>query len=67
MEGGKCVCEPQWKGPICLEHETCAPGETKVGNKCIANICQHGGTLAVGRKEVECICEVGIPSSRFSL
>ncbi|EYB92039.1 hypothetical protein Y032_0198g1602 [Ancylostoma ceylanicum] len=58
MEGSKCVCEPQWKGPICLEHETCPEGQTKVGKTCIANICQHGGTLAVGRKEVECICEV---------
>lgn len=110
MEGGKCVCEPQWKGPICNEHETCPDGQARVGkqwvlppdefnseavrvfaflgypelislsvvvwcvlrtndclHRCIANVCQHGGTLAVGRKEIECICEVGILSLHFSL
>ncbi|VDM80466.1 unnamed protein product [Strongylus vulgaris] len=59
MVGGKCVCEPKWKGPICNEFEGCPEGHALHGKVCTANVCQHGGTLAVGRKEIECICEVG--------
>ncbi|CAJ0602302.1 unnamed protein product [Cylicocyclus nassatus] len=58
MVGGKCVCEPKWKGPICNEFEGCPEGHALHGKVCTANVCQHGGTLAVGRKEIECICEV---------
>ncbi|PIO65162.1 EGF-like domain protein, partial [Teladorsagia circumcincta] len=58
MHHGKCVCEPKWKGPICNEFEGCPEGHALHGKVCTANVCQHDGTLAVGKKEIECICEV---------
>ncbi|KHJ85233.1 EGF-like domain protein [Oesophagostomum dentatum] len=55
---GKCRCDAGWKGPLCIESEKCPDGQFHNGKTCVSNICQHGGTLAVGRKEIECICEV---------
>uniref|UniRef100_A0A1I7WMA6 EGF-like domain-containing protein n=1 Tax=Heterorhabditis bacteriophora TaxID=37862 RepID=A0A1I7WMA6_HETBA len=58
MEDGKCVCDRNWKGAICNEYIGCPEGHALHGKVCTTNVCQHGGSIAVGRKEVECICEV---------
>ncbi|CAD6195101.1 unnamed protein product [Caenorhabditis auriculariae] len=58
MSNGKCECEPSWKGPICNEYNGCPEGHSLFGSVCTANVCQHNGALAVGKKEIECICPV---------
>lgn len=55
IKNGKCTCDDKWKGPICNEYNGCGKDETLVGTSC-APMCQHNGTIAVGKKEVECIC-----------
>ncbi|CAL2039873.1 unnamed protein product [Caenorhabditis brenneri] len=68
VKDGKCVCEDKWKGPICNEYHGCQTGETLrapsglIGGKpatqqsCTPHMCDHNGTIAVGKKEIECIC-----------
>jgi len=58
MVGGKCECEDQWKGSICNEYDGCPTGYSTYGGVCTPNVCQHNGTLAVGSKQIECICPV---------
>ncbi|CAB3409744.1 unnamed protein product [Caenorhabditis bovis] len=56
MQNGKCQCKNNWKGPICNDYNGCPEGHSLYGSVCTANVCQHGGELAVGKKEIECIC-----------
>lgn len=56
VKDGKCVCDDMWKGPICNEYHGCGKGETIFGNSCTPHMCHHNGTIAVGKKEIECIC-----------
>ncbi|PAV77695.1 hypothetical protein WR25_01126 isoform A [Diploscapter pachys] len=58
VRDGVCQCKPNWKGPICNEYHGCEEGQSLYGSVCTNNVCQHGGSLAVGKKLIECICPV---------
>ncbi|ULT94331.1 hypothetical protein L3Y34_003659 [Caenorhabditis briggsae] len=65
VKNGKCTCDEKFEGPICNEYHGCPAGETLefrwiLGEytKVCTQMCQHNGTIAVGKTEIECICPV---------
>ncbi|CAG9534802.1 unnamed protein product [Cercopithifilaria johnstoni] len=56
VKNDKCECKPGWKGPICNEYYGCPTGFSLYNSVCTPNSCQHNGTIAIGSKQIECIC-----------
>ncbi|VDN02299.1 unnamed protein product [Thelazia callipaeda] len=56
MKNGQCECKPGWKGPICNEYHGCPTGFSLYNSVCTPNSCQHNGTIAIGSRQIECIC-----------
>ncbi|KHN84456.1 EGF-like domain-containing protein C02B10.3 [Toxocara canis] len=57
MVDGKCECKSGWKGPYCNEYNGCPAGFSLYNSVCTPNACQHNGTIAIGSKQIECICQ----------
>ncbi|TMS38054.1 hypothetical protein L596_004863 [Steinernema carpocapsae] len=54
---GRCECDKNWKGPLCEQYNGCPAGYSLFQAVCTPNLCQHDGVMAVGSKQVECLCK----------
>uniref|UniRef100_A0A1I8A9M3 EGF-like domain-containing protein n=1 Tax=Steinernema glaseri TaxID=37863 RepID=A0A1I8A9M3_9BILA len=54
---GHCECQKSWKGPLCEQYIGCPQGFSLYQAVCTPNLCQHEGVMAVGSKQIECVCK----------